>query len=66
MYKHYYGFHGSGGGGAIGQGASSCDNSRGGSPTSGYDNNDKESGQFSVLDLDVNEEAQLWHDTTKV
>ena len=53
MYKHYHGFHGSGGGGAIGQGTSSCNNSRGGSPTSGYDNNDKESVQFSLNDLDV-------------
>ena len=49
--------HGSGGGGAIGQGASSCDNSRGGSPTSGYDNNDKEYSNNNTVALSALEEA---------
>ena len=66
MYKEYYNYNGGGGGGVIGQGASTCDNNRGGSPSLGYNNNDKSSGQYSVDDLLIEEIPQLWLDTTKV
>ena len=66
MYKDYNGYHGSGGGGVIGQGASSCDQSRGGSPYLGYDTNYRETGQFSVNDLALDDDVNAWSDATKI